>query len=187
MSIVNRGVTDPAARLPGPLEEIQFPDGEPNFPPRRPAPPRLGFPPTTERSAGRVALLQRPRCPMRSRLLAACAALALAASAAAQPPSYLLFESGPVRPIALTPSGHLLLVANAPDNRLELFRVEPDGSLVPSGSVPVGLEPVAVAARTDTEVWVVNHLSDSVSIVDLAATPPRVRRTLLVGDEPRDI
>ena len=32
-----------------------------------------------------------------------------------------------------------------------------------------------------------NHLSDSVSIVDVAATPPRVVRTLLVGDEPRDI
>ena len=33
----------------------------------------------------------------------------------------------------------------------------------------------------------VNHLSDSVSIVDVAADPPRVVRTLLVGDEPRDI
>ena len=55
------------------------------------------------------------------------------------------------------------------------------------GSVPVGLEPVAVAARTDGEVWVVNHLSDSVSVVDVAADPPRVVRTLLVGDEPRDI
>jgi hypothetical protein len=49
------------------------------------------------------------------------------------------------------------------------------------------MEPVAVAARSNTEVWVVNHLSDSVSIVDLSATPPRVVRTLLVGDEPRDI
>lgn len=53
--------------------------------------------------------------------------------------------------------------------------------------MPVGLEPVAVAARTNGEVWVVNHLSDSVSIVDVAAAPPRVTRTLLVGDEPRDI
>ena len=75
----------------------------------------------------------------------------------------------------------------------------------------MGLEPVAVAARTNTEVWVVNHLSDSVSIVSLSsvapsAPAPRARggaqpferptavryiphviRTLLVGDEPRDI
>ena len=38
--------------------------------------------------------------------------------------------------------------------------------------MPVGLEPVAVAARTDAEVWVVNLLSDSVSIVDVASRPP---------------
>jgi len=62
-----------------------------------------------------------------------------------------------------------------------------DGSLARAGSVPVGLEPVAVAARSDAEVWVVNHLSDSVSVVDVASQPPRVVRTLLVGDEPRDV
>ena len=36
-------------------------------------------------------------------------------------------------------------------------------------SVQVGLEPVAVAARDNAEVWVVNHLSDSISIVDVAS------------------
>jgi YVTN family beta-propeller protein len=54
-----------------------------------------------------------------------------------------------------------------------------------AGEVQVGLEPVAVAARTNDEVWVVNHLSDSVSIVDIPSQ--RVVRTLLVGDEPRDL
>ena len=49
------------------------------------------------------------------------------------------------------------------------------------------MEPVAVAVRSSSEVWVVNHLSDSVSIVDVGVTPARVKRTLLVGDEPRDI
>ncbi len=44
-----------------------------------------------------------------------------------------------------------------------------------------------MAARNNSEIWVVNHLSDSVSIVDLSATPAKVVRTLLVGDEPRDI
>jgi YVTN family beta-propeller protein len=51
----------------------------------------------------------------------------------------------------------------------------------------VGLEPVAVAARTNTEVWVVNQLSDSVSVVDTTTSPPHVERTLFVGDEPYDI
>ena len=77
---------------------------------------------------------------------------------------YTLFETLQVRPLALSADGSLLFAANTPDNRLEVFRVH-RGGLQPVGSVVVGLEPVAVAARTDDEVWVVNHLSDSVSIV----------------------
>ena len=102
-----------------------------------------------------------------------------------EPPSFIAFESGPVRPLALTPSGSHLVVTNIPDNRIEVFEVNTGGGLLHVGSIPVGLEPVAVAARTDNEVWVVNHLSDSVSVVDL--TKWQVVRTLLVGDEPRDI
>ncbi len=118
--------------------------------------------------------------------MALCLLLTLAASAPAQP-SFIAFESGPVRPVVLSPNGARLFVANTPDNRLEVFDVLPGGSLSPAFSVPVGMEPVAIAARSETEVWVVNHLSDSVSIVDLAVSPPRVARTLFVGDEPRDI
>ncbi|WP_222101924.1 YncE family protein [Methylomonas koyamae] len=100
---------------------------------------------------------------------------------------FTLFESGQVRPLALSPDGKLLFVLNTPDNRLELFRVG-DRSAVPLGSVQVGLEPVALAVRNDKEIWVVNHLSDSVSIVNLDENGSgRVTRTLLVGDEPRDI
>ena len=97
---------------------------------------------------------------------------------------FVAFESGSVRPLAFTPDGSLLVAANTPDNRLELFRPT-DSGLMWVASVPVGLEPVSVAARTNEEVWVVNHLSDSVSIVDLPSR--RVVRTILVGDEPRDI
>jgi DNA-binding beta-propeller fold protein YncE len=109
-----------------------------------------------------------------------------ATSVVAQPPSYTLFESGQVRPITLTPDGNTLLAVNTPDNRLEVFSVS-GGSLTHVDSIPVGMEPVAVAARDNNEIWVVNHLSDSVSIVDLSASPAKVVRTLLVGDEPRDI
>ena len=116
-------------------------------------------------------------------LTAAALALLLPGVALA---SYQLFEAGPVRPIALSPDGTTLVAANIPDDRIEIFGVNAVG-LTPTGSVPVGMRPVAVAFRSNTEVWVVNHLSDSVSIVDLSASPPRVTRTLLVGDEPRDI
>ena len=108
----------------------------------------------------------------------------LAAARASAQGSYTLFEAGPVRPIALSPDGSLLFVCNIPDGRLEIFAVGPTG-LHGVGSVQVGVEPVAVAARSNSEVWVVNHLSDSVSIVDVPSL--RVTRTLLVGDEPRDI
>ncbi|TKD03171.1 beta-propeller fold lactonase family protein [Polyangium fumosum] len=101
--------------------------------------------------------------------------------------SYTLFESGQVRPLALSTDGKHLFAVNTPDGRLEIFRVKKNG-LSHVGSVPVGLEPVAVAARNDDEVWVVNHLSDSISVVDVSDPEHgRVVRTLLVGDEPRDI
>lgn len=103
---------------------------------------------------------------------------------------FTLFESGQVRPLALSPDGKHLYAVNTPDNRLEIFRVKsnPGRLLDHVASVQVGLEPVAVAARGGGEVWVVNHLSDSVSVID-ASNPrtSRVERTLLVGDEPRDI
>ncbi|HKX28250.1 MAG TPA: hypothetical protein VJ302_11180 [Blastocatellia bacterium] len=74
---------------------------------------------------------------------------------------------------------------NTPDNTLEIFRITPDGLGLQS-RVPVGLGPVAVAQRNRHEVWVVNHLSDSVSVVSLDGTP-HVTQTLLVGDEPEDL
>ncbi len=115
--------------------------------------------------------------------------IALAAALLAGPAhavDFIPFESGPVRPLAMSPDGTRLFVANTPDNRLEVFQIGA-GGVAKVGSVPVGLEPVAVATRGNDEVWVVNHLSDSISIVDVSADPPRVVRTLLVGDEPRDI
>jgi len=107
--------------------------------------------------------------------------------------SYTLFESGQVRPLALSPNGKMLFAANTPDNRLEIYKIH-QHKLEHCGSVSVGLEPVAIAARTSSEVWVVNHLSDSVSIVKITQhacknnhSPGFVKQTLLVGDEPRDI
>src|SRR5258706_3213040 len=118
------------------------------------------------------------------RLLAGVVLLACASVAHA---AFTTFESGQVRPLALSPDGTRLFAVNTPDDYLEIFAVDGSGNLTRTGSVPVGLEPVAVAARSNTEVWVVNHLSDSISIVDVGTSPPRVVRTLLVGDEPRDV
>lgn len=101
--------------------------------------------------------------------------------------SYTLFESDQVRPLALSSDARRLYAVNTADGVLEIVAIMDGGLLLNLASVPVGLEPVAVALRNDEEAWVVNHLSDSISIVDLKAAPPRVVRTLLVGDAPRDV
>ncbi|MGB5809628.1 MAG: hypothetical protein WBG86_03805 [Polyangiales bacterium] len=114
-------------------------------------------------------------------------AFLLSSIATAQLPSYTLFESDPVTPIALSPDGSRLFAVNTQEGRLEVREPTDDGRTLLVASVPVGLEPVSVAVRNNAEVWVVNQVSDSVSIVDVSADPPRVVRTLLVGDEPRGI
>ncbi len=119
---------------------------------------------------------------MRIRVLS-CVLLALLVATPGSARDFVLFESGPVRPLAQ--SGPRLYAVNIPDNRLEVFKT--GLTLTHEASVQVGMEPVAVAIRGGTEAWVVNHLSDSVSIVDITVSPPKVVRTLLVGDEPRDI
>jgi sugar lactone lactonase YvrE len=103
----------------------------------------------------------------------------------AGPQSIVAFESGQVRPLALSADGQRLVAVNTPDNRLEIFST--NGGLQAVASVAVGLEPVAVALDPSGRAWVVNHLSDSISIVDIDAPVPQVVQTLWVGDEPRDI
>src|SRR5262245_15996831 len=120
--------------------------------------------------------------PMKTRALLGLLTCLLPAVASA---AYLNFESSQVHPIALTPSGAKLLVVNTPDATLEVYTVGGGGSLTFDATIPVGLEPVTVVARTDSEAWVVNQLSDSVSVVDL--NQKTVVRTLRVGDEPTDV
>ena len=115
-------------------------------------------------------------------LILACGMSAFSATAS---DSFVTFESGQVRPMAMSEDGRHLYVVDTPDNRIEIFAIT-DSGLTNTGSVSVGMEPVALAVRGH-QVWVVNHLSDSVSVVDVSKQVPYVTQTLLVGDEPRDI
>ncbi len=97
--------------------------------------------------------------------------------------SFVNFETPQVHPLELTPGG-LLLAVNTADGVLEVFDTS-GPTPTPVGAVPVGYDPVSVRARTATEAWVVNHISDSVSIVDL--TTLSVVDTLQTLDEPCDV
>lgn len=96
------------------------------------------------------------------------------------------YESSHVHPLALSAARDRLYAVNTPEARVAIFDVDASGGVRFAGDVSVGLEPVSLAIRPGThEVWVVNHLSDSVSIVDAAAR--RLIATLQVGDEPTDV
>ncbi len=97
---------------------------------------------------------------------------------------FVHFESGHVTPAVMTPDGTRLLVVNTPDNRLTVFSLT-DTIPIKIAEIPVGVEPVSVAALDDGTAWVVNNLSDDVSIVDL--TTMHVRATLRTGDDPQDV
>ncbi len=117
-------------------------------------------------------------------LVASVVLLCAALPGAVRGQSFVNWETPHVHPLERTPSGARLLAVNTPDNRLEVFAA--DGACLEAvGSVPVGLDPVSVRARTESEVWVVNHVSDSVSVIDLASL--RVVRTLATDDEPCDV
>lgn len=98
--------------------------------------------------------------------------------------SFVNWESPHVSPLAMSPDGSRLFAVNTPAARLEVLSLGEDG-ITHVRAVPVGLDPVTVRARSRDEVWVANHISASVSIVDVERGI--VIRTLQTGAEPTDI
>ena len=98
--------------------------------------------------------------------------------------SFTNFESAHVSPIAITPNGEKLLAVNTANNSLEVFTLSAAG-MVHFATIPVGLDPVTVRARTDNEAWVVCQVSDEISIVDL--TLKATIRSLDTKNEPADL
>lgn len=98
--------------------------------------------------------------------------------------SFTNFETPHVHPVDLSPNRSTLAVCNTANASLELFDVA-TGVPVPIASVPVGFDPVSVRFRNNNEVWVVNHISDSVSVVNVPTR--RVVATIPTKDEPCDV
>ncbi|MBK8500193.1 MAG: hypothetical protein IPL52_15565 [Flavobacteriales bacterium] len=98
--------------------------------------------------------------------------------------SFTNFESAHVSPIAMTPDGTKLLAVNTANNSLEVFTLSSTG-MMHTATIPVGLDPVTVRARTNNEAWVVCQVSDEISIVDL--TLKATIRSVATENEPADL
>ena len=100
---------------------------------------------------------------------------------------YVNFESHQTRPICLSPDGTRLFAVNTPDGRLSVFDVSNPANPAPVliREIAVGVEPVSVNVISNDEAWVVNEVSDSVSVVSVATGA--VMETLACRDEPSDV
>ena len=134
----------------------------------------------------RVAEIEKPcmkslLSPARWLLLASL--LLIEVSASAQ--SFFNFEGKQTAPARLSPDGSRLFVVNTPDNRLSVFDVSNPKNPILIAEIPVGVEPVSVNPRDNDEAWVINEISDSVSIISVSRHA--VVETLAVKDEPADV
>ncbi|MBL8900734.1 MAG: hypothetical protein JNM84_24090 [Planctomycetes bacterium] len=112
------------------------------------------------------------------------AALALVPLAGAQN-AFVPFESPQTHPVQVSPDGTRLAVVHSSDQRVGIYSLGDPSNPVLLREIAVGLEPVSLRFRSDDELWVVNWLSDSVSVISLAQG--QVVATLEVGDEPADV
>lgn len=110
--------------------------------------------------------------------------LALGGTSVAAQDNFVNFETPPVHPVDLNPSGQFLAVAHLAEGRVLIFSLE-TGVPVLARTVPVGIDPVSVRFRTDDEVWVVNQVSDTISVVDVVAGT--VTALIQTQDEPADV
>ena len=103
-----------------------------------------------------------------------------------QSPDYGQFEGRQTHPVRLSYDGKRLFALNTPAGRLSVFDVSnTQAAPLLIAEIPVGMEPVSLAERTSDEVWVVNEVSDSVSVVSISRRVSIAH--LKTGDEPADI
>jgi YVTN family beta-propeller protein len=119
-------------------------------------------------------------------VLAALLALPLVPGLRAQtPPAFANFEGAQTNPIRLSADGTRLFAVNTPNASVSVFDVTTPGSPTLIAEIPVGLEPVSVNPLTDDVAWVVNQVSNSVSIVSVSKGA--VIDTIQVKPEPMDV
>ncbi|MGC6488462.1 MAG: beta-propeller fold lactonase family protein [Planctomycetota bacterium] len=118
-------------------------------------------------------------------VLLRCVLTALLCCAPCFAQGYVNFECGATAPARVSADGSRLFVADTTGDHLSVFDLRDSARPQLVAEIPVGIAPVAVQPRTRDEVWVVNQLSDSVSVVDVPSR--QVVATIRVVDEPSDV
>lgn len=94
-------------------------------------------------------------------------------------------ETAHVHPLDVASDAKRLLVANTAAHTVEVYDTTDARNPRHLAAIPVGLEPVSVRMRGTGEAWVVNQLSDSISIIDMYGLS--LVRTLKTSNEPADV
>ena len=98
------------------------------------------------------------------------------------PSAYVNFEGAQTNPISISADGRWLYAVNTPDARLSVFDLYAAVCAAPRGRNSSRDRAVSVTPRTNNEVWVVDQVSDSISIVSISRRI--VIDTIYVKDEP---
>lgn len=110
------------------------------------------------------------------------------ATTADQPPAgFANFEPARTNPIRLSSDATQLFAVNPPNASLSVFDVTRPGNPTLTNEIPVGVGPVSVNPRTNDEVWVVNQVSDSISVVSLSQGIVTDTIYTGAGTEPMDV
>lgn len=105
------------------------------------------------------------------------------------PGAFVNFEGAQTNPIRISADGSRLFAVNTPNGTLSVFDLSKPSSPALIAEIPVGIEPVSVNVSPhvagNDEAWVVNQISNSVSVVSVSRRI--VTATLYAKAEPSDV
>jgi len=107
-------------------------------------------------------------------------------TAQSPPAAFANFEEAQTNPIRLSSDGTRLFAVNTANASLSVFDVSTPATPNLIAQIPVGLGPVSVHPLNDEEAWVVNQVSNSVSIVSVSQGIVTDTITNLIS-EPMDV
>lgn len=120
-------------------------------------------------------------------LVALAAILPFLVATHASGTGYANFEPAETNPIRLSADATRLFAVNSANNSLSVFDVTQPSNPVLLSEIPVGVGPVSVDSRNDDEVWVVNQVSNSVSVVSVSRGIVTDTIYTGAGTEPMDV